>query len=299
MSNSRRHPVPLRAVRSVPVSLPVTLLITLLAAAPAARAYTPPEEWPAHLRDRGPGMPTSMFGTYVEKGQLLVYPFVEFYADKNFEYKPSDLGYGPEVDHRGDYTASEQLLFVSYGFTRDLAVEMEGAHISAELVKAPDDQATVPSEFEETGLGDVEGQVRWRFLHEAGSRPEAFAFFETVLPLQRTKHIIGTQDWEWSLGAGATRGYRWGTMTFRAAAEYAHDEGKFDLGEYALEYQRRLSETWKVCADVEGGPIDEAAFIAEVQYRLAPTAVLKVNNGFGLTSKATDIAPEMGVMFSF
>jgi hypothetical protein len=290
-----------RTARLLPLAFGAAIAAALSMTVPAhadPESDEPSEAEAAHLRDRGTGVPTSMFGTYVRKGELLVYPFVEFYADRNFEYKPSDLGYGQEVDHRGHYTASEQLLFVSYGITRDLAFEMEAAHISAELAKATNDLATTPSEFEETGLGDVEGQLRWRFLHEAGSRPEGFLFFETVLPLQRTKHLIGTQDWEWSLGAGVTRGYRWGTMTLRASTEYARDEGKFDLGEYAVEYQRRLTPLWKVLADVEGSQ-DETALVTEVQFQLAPRAVLKLNNGWGLTSKATDFAPEMGVMFSF
>ena len=36
------------------------------------------EDLPSYLRDRGPGIPTSMFGVYVTKGQLLVYPFFEY-----------------------------------------------------------------------------------------------------------------------------------------------------------------------------------------------------------------------------
>ena len=40
--------------------------------------------------DRGPGVPSSMFGTYIEGGQLLVYPFFEYYRDEDFEYMPED-----------------------------------------------------------------------------------------------------------------------------------------------------------------------------------------------------------------
>jgi hypothetical protein len=32
-------------------------------------------EVPIYLKDRGTGIPTSMFGTYVSKGELLFYPF--------------------------------------------------------------------------------------------------------------------------------------------------------------------------------------------------------------------------------
>jgi hypothetical protein len=30
------------------------------------------------LADRGPGIPTSLFGTYITKGEFLVYPFYEY-----------------------------------------------------------------------------------------------------------------------------------------------------------------------------------------------------------------------------
>jgi len=241
----------------------------------------------------------SMFGTYVRQGELLVYPFLELYADRDFEYKPSELGYGSGVDYRGRYTAFEQLLFLGYGVTPDIAIELEGAYISAELAKSPDDPTGVPSEFEESGLGDVEGQIRWRFLHERGSRPEAFTYFETVFPLQKNRYLIGTSDWEWKLGAGMTRGYRWGTITIRLATEYVRDERKFEAGEYAVEYLRRVSPTWSVYAGIEGNQLDEVALITELQWRLMPRAVLKVNNGWGLTTNATDFAPEAGIVFRF
>src|SRR5262249_45193221 len=44
------------------------------AAAAAAEADATPAE-PAYLSDRGRGLPTSLFGTYVQKGEWLVYPF--------------------------------------------------------------------------------------------------------------------------------------------------------------------------------------------------------------------------------
>jgi hypothetical protein len=47
------------------------------------------------------------------------------------------------------------------------------------------------------------------------------------------------------------------------------------------------------------GEQDEAAFIAEAQWRIAPRALLKINSGFGITSKAPELAPEVGVAFSF
>jgi len=257
---------------------------------------------PSHLRDRGTGVATSMFGTYVREGELLVYPFVEWYYDSNLEYKPSEFGLAGDTDFRGKYRASEGLIFLGYGITRNLAIELEAAVISAELEKSPADPSPLPAKFEESGLGDVEGQLRWRFQEEvAGGRPELFTYFETVFPLQKTKKLIGTSSWEFKLGVGAVRGFPWGTMTVRAAVENAEDEGKrkFEAGEYAIEYLRRLSRTWRVFAAIEGSQLDEVELITEAQLHINPRIFLKLNTGWGLTTNATDIAPEVGIMFSF
>src|SRR5687767_10856901 len=123
----------------------------LTAAAPAAA-----QDLPVHLRDRGTGVATSQFGTYVKKGELLLYPFFEWYYDRDLEYKPSELGYGVEEDYRGRYWASEGLLFLGYGVTQDVALELEAAVITARLEKSRQDPSAMPREVKESGLGDVE-----------------------------------------------------------------------------------------------------------------------------------------------
>ena len=133
-----------------------------------------------------------MFGTYVRKGELLFYPFAEWYADKDLEYKPSELGYGVAEDYRGRYSASEALLFLGYGLTDDIALELEGAVISAELEKAANDPSAMPSEVEEHGLGDVEAQIRWRFRRETASRPELFTYSRPHLLFHARQKDIGT-----------------------------------------------------------------------------------------------------------
>jgi hypothetical protein len=80
--------------------------------------------------------------------------------------------------------------------------------------------------------------------------------------------------------------------------EYQAEEGKVAFGEYALEYLKRLSPRWRAVLAVEGEE-DEVAAIAEAQWQIAPHALLKLNNGFGLTSKAPDLAPEVGIAFSW
>jgi hypothetical protein len=253
----------------------------------------------AWLRDRGPGIATSMLGSYVRRGELLVYPFVEWYVDPNLEYKPSELGYGLAVDHRGDYDATEGLLFLAYGITPNVAIEIEGAFIGAELEKSSSDTSAMPRDLAESGLGDVEAQVRWRFLEETAGRPEAFLLFETVFPLQKHRRLIGTRDWEHKLGVGVTRGFPWGTLTLRTSVEYSREEGKVDAGEYAVEYLRRLSTSLRIAVAVEGNQVDEVALITELQWKVLRNAYLKVNNALGLTANATDFAPEVGFMMSF
>ena len=247
-------------------------------------------------RDRGPGQPTSMFGTYIRRGEWLVYPFVERYKDKNFEYSPDEFGHGLDADFRGTYYATEALIFIGYGLTDRLAFEFEAAVISAEMGKAPNDPSTFPAEIEESGLGDVEGQLRYRWNNETDRAPEVFSYFETVFPLQKNKQLIGTQDWEFKLGTGVVRGFSFGTLTARAAMEYDAADGNVALGEMAVEYLKRLNSSFRVYAGVEGVQ-DEIEGIFEVQWFLKPNVFLKFNNAFGLTSKATDYAPEFGLMF--
>jgi len=268
---------------------------TLLLAA-AAASLAAAQQSVDRARDRGAGIPTSMFGIYIEPGQVLLYPFFEYYRDSNAEYKPAELGYGLDRDFRGKYRASEGLIFLGWGISDRLAIEFEAAVISATQHKSPADTSAMPARLEESGLGDVEGQLRWRWNRESESRPEIFSYFETVFPLQKAKKLIGTQDWELKLGTGVVRGFGWGTGTVRFGLAWA--EGAFELGEYAVEYLRRVSPLLRVYAGIEGSE-DEVELITETQWTLAPRVLLRLNSAFGLTSKATDWAPEVGLLFTF
>jgi hypothetical protein len=251
-----------------------------------------------YLKDRGEGMATSMFGTYINNKEVIIYPFYEFYYDDNAEYKPAELGHSLNQDFRGRYRAHEGLLFLGYGISDRWAVEMEVAIITATLYKSPEDNSTLPAEFSESGLGDVEGQLRYRWNRETNRRPELFSYFETVFPLQKNKTLIGTQSWEFKLGSGLIKGFHWGTMTFRAAVEYDTGEKKLDIGEMAIEYLKNVSKTFRFGIMVEGAQ-DEVELIADLQFHISPHAFIRLNNGFGITSKATDYAPEIGVLFHF
>jgi hypothetical protein len=206
------------------------------------------------------------------------------------------LGYGLHQDFQGESSAFEGLIFLAYGLTDWLALEMEAAVITTTLHKANGDPSSMPDRIEEAGLGDVEGQFRLRWLKETTGRPEVFSYLETVFPLQPDRLLIGTQDWEFKLGSGIAKGFSFGTCTLRAAVEYDAGEGALELGEYAVEYVKRLSPHWRVYLGVEGA-MDEVELIPEAQWHIIPdTVVLKLNGAFGVTSAATDWAPEVGIM---
>ena len=216
----------------------------------------------------------------------------------HLHYKPSELGYTGEIDHRGRFRATEALLFVGYGVTRDISVEFEVAGIRATLDRAPEDVSGVPARLVESGVGDIEGQVRWRWHRETARRPEFFSYAEAVVPHASEKPLIGTPGWEVKFGTGLIRGFSWGTITARASMEYAAGStSRFDVGEYALEYLKRLSPGWRVYVGVEGVQ-DEVVLITEGQWHVSKRAFVRVNSAWGLTSKAADWAPEIGIVFA-
>ena len=80
--------------------------------------------------------------------------------------------------------------------------------------------------------------------------------------------------------------------------EYAAGStSRFDAGEYALEYLKRLSPGWRVYVGVEGVQ-DEVVLITEGQWHVSKRAFVRVNSAWGLTSKAPDWAPEIGIVFA-
>lgn len=259
---------------------------------------TAQEELPSYLKDRGTGLPTSMFGTYINKGQFLLYPFYEYYYDKDAEYAPNELGGQSDVDYRGKFVGHEMLIFLGYGISDRLAIEFEAAYMTAKLTRSADDLEEPNGVVEESGLGDVESQIRWRWNHESPRKPEFFSYFETVFPFQKDKELIGTSDWEFKLGSGMMKGFKWGTLTLRLAVEYDAAESLFEAGEFALEYLKRVSPLFRFYIGVEGAQ-DEVELITDLQFHFSKKVMLRVNNAFGLTSKATDYAPELGVLFTF
>ncbi len=282
-----------RVLRAVPG------LAAILLAAPLTTLTAQEVDLPANLADRGRGVQTSLFGTYVREGELLVYPFYEYVRNTSDEYTPSELGAVGQQEFLGTSVEHEYLLFLAYGISDRLAVELEGAvYADVTLDKDPLDMSDVPPRIRESGLGEVEAQLRWRWREETGGRPELFSFLEVVFPFQERELLLGAQDWEAALGLGAIRGYRWGTLAGRVSLGWEAAESQVELGEYAVEYLKKTSPRWRLVATVEGED-DEVSLIGETQWAFRRNAFLKLNSGFGLTGKAPDFAPEVGVIFTF
>lgn len=255
-----------------------------------------------YLQDRGAGIPLSLFGTYAEKGELLVYPFYEFSRDRNREYQPAEFGFGSEQDFRGKFRSSAGQIFVAYGLTDRLALEFEAALMSAALEKSPHDAFATPVRIEESGFTDLEGQLRWRWRNENDRRPEIFSYLEITVPSQKGKLLIGDPDWDFRPGIGLIKGFAWGTVTVRTDLEYNKEPDVLDVGETAIEYLKRLSPAWRLYLGIdggEGGAIDEWDLISGLQWRVTDFAFVKVDNALGISSKATDWAPEVGILFLF
>ena len=293
-THERRRPegFPARGTGARVGVIAVAVLAVLAVPVPAAAQFEVYRD-----RDRGGrGIPASQFATFVEAGDLIVYPYYEYYRDKDAEYQPNELGYTGEEDYFGAYRAHEGLIFVGYGISDRVHVELEIAVITARQEKAPDDPGDFPGVLEESGLGDVEAQLRHRWREETQSGPGIYGYFETVFPFQKSKKLIGTTSWEFQYGVGMIRSRSWGTTVLRAAIGWA--EGSPELGEYAVEYIRGVSDRLRVYGAVEGSE-DEVELITEAQIFLTRDVKLKLNNAFGLTKKAAGWAPEVGLMFTF
>lgn len=256
------------------------------------------QQEPPYLRDRGTGIASSMFGTYIRKGDVIVYPYWEYYVDHNKEYKPAELGFGLDQYFRGRYRESEYLFFLAYGLTDFLAVQTELAWATASLNKSAADPSAMPSRIKESGLTSFESQLRWRGLRETESRPELWGYVDIVYPINKKAVIIGSDGWDVESGVALTRGFRWGTVTARASVIYeSASSTHWDAGEYGIEYLKRLSPSWRIFAAVQGAG-DEISAITEAQWHLSPRVFIRFNQEIGLTSLATDWEPQLGVLFT-
>jgi hypothetical protein len=278
----------------------VLLLVTAAGVLPrTGRAQSTPE--PGYLRDRGPGVASSLAGIYIRKGELLVHPFFEYVRDDNREYQPQEFGVGPDVDFRGRARRRAGQLFLGYGVTDWLALEVEGAYLRETLSRSARDTFPTPSKIDESGITDLEAQIRVRPLRETARRPEVYAFLEITARAQENKLLIGDPDWDFRPGLGLTRGFSWGTLTARVTGEYNRAGKNLDFGEVALGYLKRLHPAWRVYLGVEGGEggaMDEWELIPGVQWSPLPTLLVRVESPLGLSSKAADWSPQFGFVFA-
>ncbi len=254
---------------------------------------------PSYLRDRGSGIPTSLFGTFVGRGQFLVFPFYAYIRDHNREYQPAKLGFGLDQDFRGSFRSTAEVLFLGYGVTDWLTLELEAARISASLDKSPADPSAMPSRIHESGIGDFEAHVRLRFLSEGPRRPGFFGFLEMTPATHRRKALIAEPNWDVKPGLGLVRGFGWGTLQFRIAAEWNREAKGPDLGEVTIEYLKRLSPSFRLNLALEGGESgtnDEWTVVLGGYYRLTNALSLKLDSALGIMSKATDLEAQFGLM---
>ena len=258
---------------------------------------------PHYLADRGDGIPTSLLGTYIRPKEFIFYPFYEYTRTGQFEYSPAELGVKGvpgEPEFFGKMVEKEFLLFFAYAFNDSLAIEFESAvHASAEFTRAPNDNTGTPATLQESGLGDTEMNIRWRWLKETEKRHEITFFFKTEFPLQKNKTLLGTKDWTYELGVVATKGYSFGTLSYKISAAYDREERKVELEEWTIDYLKKINDKWKIALSLEGDQLDEISLIGELQYTLGKNAILKLNTGIGLNKKAPDWAPEIGILFRF
>ena len=267
--------------------------LTALALSPAGASA---QDLPSYLRDRGTGMSLSQFGTYIRPGEVIFYPLYEYYYDHNLEYEPGDFGYPSRRELRARrYEAHEGILFLGYGLSENVAIEFEAGVISAEFLGAAADTFPTAGYMQESGINDVEGQIRWRWNRETATKPEWFSVWETVFPTGKKHSLIGTSDWELKFGGGLVKGLSWGTITARLSLEYSAGENTFG-NSYSVEWLKRFSDNVRVFAMLEGSD-DEIALVPELQWFMTRKVLLKLSPGVGVTSKATDFAPEIGLMF--
>ena len=255
---------------------------------------------PPHLRDRGRGVRSSEFQTFIQRHQLLLLPSSAHIRDHNLEYNPLDWGYGNQTDLRGKFRSSSAQLLIAYGVTDWLAFELEGSYVSARFERSPRDTTATPALIRESGVGDFAGHARLRFAQERGRRPEVWGSLEVIPANQKRKVLIGDKFRDLKGEIGLTRGFHFGTMTLRTTIERNHGDHHWDLGETSLEYLRRLSPAWRILLAIEGGEsgaLDEWVFVTAGQWRIANGCYLKLANAVGLAWKATDWEPQVGILW--
>ena len=262
-----------------------------------------PGNIPDFLRDRGPGVPTSLFDIYVARHELDVVPFFAYLDNQGFQYSPDELGVPGEETYRAKVRTEQGVLFLAYGVSDSVSVGLTVAAGGATFHKSSADPTAVPATIDESGLSELRPEVTWRFLTETERRPELFAFMTVGLPHSKDKYLVGLDGWLLKPGLGVAKGFSWGTLVARFGFEYdTSSASPLDFGAWMVEAQRRFSPKWWASAGFEGvtgGPynLDEVYLTGEVVWEPKPGFGVRLRPQLGLTRYTKGWGIEVGFVF--
>ena len=242
-------------------------------------------------RDRGEGLPLSMFGTYIRSGQLVVMPVLRKCTATTTSVRSGELGSRARPSCAGASTRTN-VSCSSLRVLENIAAEFEIAGISASLDKSPLDDSALPPRLEHRALATSRAAplaMEEGIRHAAG----AVQLLRDRVSRAAVEALIGTPDWELKFGFGLTRGLRWGTISARRSLGMPTAPGSWESTRSSAEARVEPAAALRRSRRQRG----RARADHGSQILLTTRIVLKLNNSFGLTSKATDWAPEIGVMF--
>lgn len=255
-----------------------------------------------YLRDRGPGVPTTLTGIYLDQDEWLGAASYQHLENRGFQYSPEEFGFADANDYLGKYESSAGILFVGYGFSNSLGLGLKVTGGSIKLTKASDDLSAMPAEMKESGISAIAPELTWRFMTETAHRPELYAIVAVLIPQNRDTALIGTPDWFVLPGIGLNKGFSWATLSARMNFEYdAASESTIDFGTWSIEGQRRFSDAWWVSAGLEGqvgggSNFDEAWQTTFVQWYAGPHVAVRFGSRIGLTQMTEGWTGEIGLV---
>jgi hypothetical protein len=253
------------------------------------------------LRDRGPGMQTSLNATYLAEKEFLFYPFYEYNFVVNEEYIPMDLGYDVDQAYEAKSSSHEALLYLGYGISDWLIAEAEVAFINFTQQKSSSDNSTMPSPYKESGIENIDFQLRWRYWKETSKKPELFSNFVLAVPSAGSNKIIGLTGYDFKFASGLIKGFRFGTMIVSSSFQYNTYDSQFDFLGLDIEYVKRLNDKFRVYVGFDGLPIPDAfAVSTNLQIFPKPWMFIRLGNSFGIGSSGLiDFNQEIGVAIYF
>ncbi len=214
-----------------------------------------------------------LFGAFIKEGQKAAYLFYEYETNEEEEYTPKELGFPGTTELFGKSTKHEALLFLGYGLTDRVALELEAALWSKEeLITSPHDEsgAGPSSKIEESGLGEVEAQARYLLNVPTKDQAQYYGYSEVIFPFQKNKKLIGASDWKVVQGLGAYKSFGQGLLLGRFSIAYDFGESDLELAEYAIEYYKDISSNRRYVVAIEGED-DEIGLIGELQWLVGVT----------------------------